>query len=70
VIKNKTGRSINAWIIEKTITEAKVLLQNSDFSIKEIGIRLGFLEAPHFSNYFKKHTSTSPVTYRKQYFNI
>ncbi|MHA4740491.1 helix-turn-helix domain-containing protein [Dyadobacter sp. MSC1_007] len=65
VISSKTGKSISAWIADKTVTEAKVMLQNPELSIKEIAIRLGFLESPHFSNYFKKHAGTSPADYRK-----
>jgi len=65
VIKTKTGKSIAAWISEKTIAEAKSLLQNSSVSIKEITFKLGFSETAHFSNFFKKHTTTSPVQYRK-----
>lgn len=66
VIKSKTGKSIGTWIAEKTIAEAKSLLQHSTVPVKEIGYRLGFAESAHFSNYFKKHTGVSPVTYRKQ----
>lgn len=66
VISSKTGKSISTWIADKTIAEAKALLQNPAFSIKEVAGRLGFLEAAHFSNYFKKHTSLSPAEYRKQ----
>jgi len=66
VISSKTGKSISTWISEKTIAEAKVLLQDKTLSIKEIADKLGFLEAPHFSNYFKKHTGQSPAEYRKQ----
>jgi len=66
VIKSKTGKSIQTWIIDKTITEARSMLQNSSASIKEIAYQLGFQESTHFSNYFSKYTSTSPVLYRKQ----
>ena len=66
VIKSKTGKSVSVWIIEKTIVEAKAMLQNTSLSIKEIAYRLGFVEPTHFSNYFKKHTGVSPVLYRKQ----
>lgn len=65
VIKTKTGKAVGTWIAEKTIAEAKSLLQHSALSIKEIAYRLGFAESTHFSNYFKKHTDTSPVLYRK-----
>ena len=67
VIKTKTGKSISTWVSEKTIAEARSLLQHSGISIKEIAFRLGFMEATHFSNYFKKHTQQSPVLYRKQH---
>lgn len=66
VIKSKTGKSVTTWISEKTISEAKALLQNSSVSIKEITYRLGFSETAHFSNYFKKHTRTTPAQYRKE----
>ncbi|WP_207535569.1 AraC family transcriptional regulator [Desertivirga arenae] len=68
VIKTKTGKPVGIWISEKTITEAKSLLQHSSMSIKEIAFRLGFSELAHFSNYFKKHTGSSPATYRKTAF--
>ncbi|MDR3023048.1 AraC family transcriptional regulator [Chryseobacterium sp.] len=68
VISSKTGKTISSWIADKATTEAKVMLQDEKLTIKEIAARLGFLETPHFSNYFKKHTSISPAEYRKQYF--
>lgn len=69
VIKSKTGKPIATWIAEKTIATAKALLQNSSNSVKEIAYLLGFSEAAHFSNYFKKHTDTSPVVYRKEHYS-
>ena len=66
VIKSKTGKSITTWISEKTIAEARSLLQQSSLSIKEIAYVLGFMESTHFSNYFKKHMDCSPADYRKQ----
>jgi AraC family transcriptional regulator, transcriptional activator of pobA len=65
VIKTKTGKTISAWIADKTIAEAKSLLKNSSISIKQVAFRLGFSEANHFSNYFKKHTSLTPNAFRK-----
>jgi len=66
VIKSKTGKPIAVWIADKTVAIAKSLLQNSSLPIKEITYKLGFTEVAHFSNYFKKHTSVSPVQYRKE----
>lgn len=66
VIKMKTGKTVSSWITEKTIAEAKSLLQNSSTPIKQIASLLGFTEPTHFSNYFKKNTNSSPAYYRKQ----
>jgi AraC-like DNA-binding protein len=65
VIKMKTGRTVSSWITEKTIAEAKFLLQNTSTPIKQIASRLGFAEPTHFSNYFKRKTNTSPASYRR-----
>lgn len=67
VIKSKTGKNITSWIAEKTLTEAKSLLQNASISIKEITFKLGFTETAHFSNFFKKHEGISPLQYRKSH---
>lgn len=67
IIKVKTGKPVATWITDKTISEAKSLLQNSTLPIKEITYRLGFSETAHFSNFFKKHTKTSPIQYRKEH---
>ncbi len=65
VIKSKTGKSVNRWIVEKTIAEAQSLLTNTTLTAKEIGYRLGFSEPTHFSSYFKKHVGVTANTYRK-----
>ncbi|UBM59095.1 AraC family transcriptional regulator [Marinilongibacter aquaticus] len=64
VIKNKTGKSISQWISEKTIGQAKALLLHGNYSIKEVGYRLGFAETAHFSNFFKKNTGQTPSAFR------
>ncbi len=64
VIKTKTGKAIGTWLAEKSIAEAKSLLQNSSIAVKEIAYLLGFTDTAHFSNHFKKHTNSSPAAYR------
>ena len=39
VINTKTGKTISKWIVDKMISETRVLLQNTQLSIKEIGHR-------------------------------
>lgn len=65
VIKSKTGRTLKEWISGRTIEVAKSLLIKSDYSAKEIGYLLGCSEPTHFGRFFKKHTSLTPIAYRK-----
>jgi AraC family transcriptional regulator, transcriptional activator of pobA len=70
VIKYRTGKSVNSWIAEKTIAEAKALLARSSESVQEIAFRLGFKDASHFSRFFKKHTELSPLSFRQSLSNV
>lgn len=65
VIKSKTGVTVNTWISTRTLSVAKLLLTNTSYSSKEIAYKLGFSEPTHFSRFFKKHTQTSPSSFRK-----
>jgi AraC-like DNA-binding protein len=65
VIKSKTGKTINEWIVVRTLSISRSLLKNTELSVKEIGYRLGFSEPTHFNRFFKKHQNTTPVEYRK-----
>ena len=67
VIKSKTGRTVNDWISERTLSVAKTLLLNTPHSSKEIAFQLGFSESTHFSRFFKKNTELSPNTFRKSH---
>jgi AraC family transcriptional regulator, transcriptional activator of pobA len=39
-------------------------LKQTPWNVSEIAYTLGFDEVAHFSNFFKKHTSLSPLKYR------
>lgn len=66
VIKAKTGKSVNTWISEKTISEAQALLAQSSLSIKEVSYQLAFNEPTHFSKFFKKHTGLTPKEFQNR----
>ncbi|MEM8505395.1 MAG: AraC family transcriptional regulator [Cyanobacteria bacterium P01_D01_bin.1] len=66
VIKLKTGKTVNSWISEKTVAEAKSLLGRSSEPVQEVASLLGFKNAAHFSRFFKKHAEVSPSVFRKR----
>lgn len=63
-VKEITGKSTTSHITERIITEAKALLQHTDWSISEIAYALGFDYPTYFNNFFKKITGTNPTAFR------
>lgn len=64
VLKETTGRSTTEIINSRLAEEAKILLKQTQWNVSEIAFALGFDEVAHFSNFFKKQTSISPLKYR------
>jgi AraC-like DNA-binding protein len=64
VLKENTGKTTTDLISSRIIQEAKILLKQTDWNVSQIAFSLGFEEVAHFSNFFKKQTSLSPVVFR------
>jgi len=64
-LKRLTGRSVNTWITEAVILEAKVLLKSSDKSVLEISEELNFPNPSFFIRYFKQYAGITPLKYRE-----
>jgi len=63
-VKEVTGKSTTSHITERIGTEAKALLQHTDWSISEVAYALGFDYPTYFNNFFKKITGTNPTAFR------
>ncbi|ADB37994.1 helix-turn-helix domain-containing protein [Spirosoma linguale] len=63
-VKEVTGKSTTAHIAERVCSEAKALLQHTDWSIAQIAYALGFEYPTYFNNYFKRVTGTTPTSFR------
>ena len=68
-LSNLFSRHINKSplnvINDRIILEAKRLLLYSDLSSDEIAVQLGYSDSGHFSKFFKRHTGSSPSTFKK-----
>ena len=63
-VKEVTGRPTTAHIADRVISEAKALLQHTDWSIADIAYGLGYDYPTYFNNFFKKMTGTTPKSVR------
>lgn len=64
-VKEITRKTTTQLIAERLLQEARILLKHSNWSVAEIAYALGFTEATHFNNFFRKHAAQSPLQFRK-----
>lgn len=64
VLKENSGKTTTELISSRLTSEAKILLRQTNWNISEIAYCLGFEELAHFSNFFKKQTSLTPLAFR------
>ncbi|MFT3678629.1 MAG: helix-turn-helix domain-containing protein [Ferruginibacter sp.] len=63
-VKEVTGKSTTTHISERIASEAKALLQHTDWNIADVAYALGFEYATYFNNFFKRLTGTNPKSLR------
>ena len=65
-VKEVTGKPTTAHIAERIISEAKALLQHTDWNIADVAYALGFEYPTYFNTFFKRMTHTNPKSLRAQ----
>lgn len=66
LFKREIGITPYAYFLNKKIEQAKILLYNSNITIKDIAARLCFNDEYYFSNIFKQKTGLAPLHYRRK----
>ncbi len=65
LFKKHVGMTPKAYIINEKIKEAKIVLAESDCSIKQVAEMLGYPDQYSFSKQFKSVTGYAPSIYHK-----
>lgn len=65
-VKSASDKNALSFINDRLLSEAKSLIQFTDFDIAEIAYQLNFSDPANFGKFFKKHTDQTPLEYRKQ----
>jgi AraC-like DNA-binding protein len=63
-VKEVTGKPTTAHIADRIISEAKALLQHTNWNVADIAYALGFEYSTYFNNFFKKKTGEIPKSIR------
>ncbi|MBO9566983.1 MAG: AraC family transcriptional regulator [Niastella sp.] len=70
IIKKHTGQNVSTHIKTRLVEEAKSLLLQTDWTIKEISYMIGFSDPPNFSMFFKSNTGQTPADFRNRSISI
>lgn len=64
-VKSASDKNALSYINDRILSEAKSLIQFTDFDIAEIAYQLNFSDPANFGKFFKKHTDQTPLEYRR-----
>jgi len=64
-VKSASGKNALSYINKRLLSEAKSLIQFTDFDIAEIAYQLNFSDPANFGKFYKKHTGQTPIEFRK-----
>lgn len=62
-----TGKTVNSWIIQRRMAQARFLLQNTEQTAEEIASALGYQNVSHFSRQFRQNHNFPPLVWRKKH---
>ena len=65
LVKRLTGKTVNNWIVERRIVEAKRLLLETNYSVKQIALDVGYQNINHFYEQFHGYYNNTPDAWRK-----
>lgn len=66
-VKNTTGFSVQNFILNENILQAKRLLFHTNLSIKEIALKLGYDDSAYFTRLFTKSVKLTPTKFREKH---
>ena len=65
VVRHKTGRTVQEWIAERRMAQARRLLVETDLAVEEVGHRVGYGNPGYFVRYFRRAHGTTPLGWRR-----
>lgn len=66
IFKKELGLSFSSYLNKVRIDKSKLLLKNTDYSILEIALEVGFEDQSYFTKVFKSLTGMTPKEYKQR----
>jgi AraC family transcriptional regulator len=65
LVRKLTGKTVNDWIIERRIAQACILLLETNNSVYQIALEVGYQNINHFYYQFRNYHKTTPHAWRE-----
>ncbi|MEH1870570.1 helix-turn-helix domain-containing protein [Nostoc sp.] len=65
LVRRLTGKTVNNWIIQRRITQASTLLLETNYSVDEIALKVGYQNINHFYCQFRDYYKITPRAWRE-----
>ncbi|GAA6617955.1 helix-turn-helix domain-containing protein [Scytonema sp. NUACC26] len=65
LVRRLTGKTVNDWIIERRIAQACILLLETNGSVNQIALEVGYQNINHFYSQFRNYHKTTPHAWRE-----
>ena len=66
VVRRKTGRTVQRWITERRMAEARRLLRETNLTVGTVAESVGYRQTSHFIKHFRRDHSYTPANWRRQ----
>jgi AraC family transcriptional regulator, transcriptional activator of pobA len=64
-LRRRTGRTVQDWIVERRMTEARRLLVETQLGVAEVGRRVGYPDPTYLSRVFSRAYEQAPRAWRR-----
>jgi AraC-like DNA-binding protein len=65
VVRRKTGRTVQQWIAERRLAQARRLLIETDLAVEEVGRKVGYGDPGYFARTFRRAHGITPRAWRR-----
>jgi AraC family transcriptional regulator, transcriptional activator of pobA len=64
-VRRKTGRTVQEWIGERRMAQARRLLVATELTVEEIARKVGYADSAYFVRCFRRDHGTTPLRWRR-----
>jgi AraC family transcriptional regulator len=65
LVRKLTGKTVNNWIVERRIVQASTLLLETNYSVEQIALDVGYQNINHFYCQFRDYYKNTPRAWRE-----